>query len=133
MDTFVCSHVHAFTHVYTLKHTSHSNTCAHTFKYMLTHEHAHMYTFTYAHNHAQLKCLHMSIYVYTFKCEHMDRHQIAYAHTYTLDHANTYEHTHTKHAHACTRADIHLHVETDMYRERLATFLRPCPGKHVSK
>ena len=49
--TRVCSHVHAFTRVYTLKHTSHSNTCTHTFKYMLAHEHAHMYTFTYAHNH----------------------------------------------------------------------------------
>ena len=63
----------------------------------------------------------------------MDRHQITYAHTYTLDRAHTNEHTHTKRAHACTRADIHLHVETDTYRESLAPFLRPCPGKCVSK
>lgn len=69
----------------------------------------------------------MSIYVYTFKCEYMDRHQTAYAHTYTLDHAHTNEHTHTKHAHT------HLHIETHTYRESLATFLRPCPGQRVSK
>lgn len=101
----VCSHVYAFTHVYTLKHTSlqiHVHTHqihAHTGIHTHVHKHSHMHIFMrsemFTHEHL---CLHIPV-----RTREQTPGRIC-THIHTPDHAHTNEHTGTKQAHACTRA-----------------------------
>lgn len=63
-DTLVCSHVYAFTHVYTLKHTSLQ---IHVHKYMLTQEYTHMCT-NILHMHIFMRSL--NVYTRAFMFTH---------------------------------------------------------------